>query len=103
MIGGVALPAGTFLHVVIASANRDHRQFADPDVFDVGRDPNRHIAFGHGAHFCAGNGVARMEATVAFGRLLERFPDFRRAGPTERPNRSRFRIIEKLPVTMGAN
>jgi cytochrome P450 len=97
---GKRLPAGTFFHVAIAAANRDDRQFADPDAFDVGREPNRHLAFGHGAHFCAGNALARLEARIAFGRFLDRFPNFQRAGPTVRPNRSRFRIIEELPVAL---
>ncbi len=101
-IQGETLPAGTFIHVAIAAANRDPRQFADPDVFDVAREPNRHVAFGHGIHFCAGNAVARMEAQVAFGRLLARFPRLRRAGPTVRPDRSRFRVVDELQVELLA-
>lgn len=100
-VGGQRFAAGTFLHVVIAAANRDERQFPEPDRFDVGRDPNRHIAFGHGTHFCAGNGVARMEAQIAFEKLIARFPRLRRAGPTIRPDRSRFRIVDGLPVELG--
>jgi cytochrome P450 len=99
-VAGQTLPDGTFLHVAIAAANRDERQFPDPDRFDVGREPNRHLAFGHGAHFCAGNGVARMEATVAIGKLLDRFPNFRQVAPTVRPNRSRFRVIDELMVEL---
>ncbi len=99
-IAGQRLPAGTFLHVAIAAANRDPRQFPEPDRFDIGRDPNRHLAFGHGIHFCAGNAVARMEATLAFGRLLARFPGFRRAGPTVRAPRTRFRVIEELRIDL---
>ncbi len=98
---GERLPAGTFFHVVIASANRDERQFPEPDRFDIAREPNRHLAFGHGIHFCAGNAVARMEARIAFGRMLERFPGFRRAGPTVRPERSRFRIVEELRIELA--
>jgi len=101
-VAGEALAAGTFLHVAIASANRDERQFPDADRFDVGREPNRHVAFGHGAHFCAGNGVARMEAMVAFTKLMDRFPNLRRAGPTVRPDRSRFRVIDELKVELAA-
>jgi cytochrome P450 len=71
---GERLPAGTFLHVIIASANRDPSQFADPDGLQVARDPNRHLAFGHGAHFCAGNALARLEATQAFGACSTGFP-----------------------------
>ncbi|MEZ5728349.1 MAG: cytochrome P450 [Burkholderiaceae bacterium] len=101
-VGGEHFDAGTFFHVCIAAANRDERQFPEPDRFDVGRSPNRQIAFGHGPHTCAGNGVARMEAYVAFGKLLARFPDFERAGPTVRPNRTRFRVIDELRVDLGA-
>ena len=100
-LGGIELPAGTFLHLGIAAANRDPRQFPDPEVFDVAREPNRHLAFAHGIHTCAGNSVARIEARIAFTRLLERFPRFGRAGPTVRPHRSRFRVIESLPVALG--
>ena len=99
-VAGEQLPAGTFLHVAIAAANRDPRVFAEPDSFDVGRDPNRHLAFGHGAHFCAGNAVARMEASIAFTKLLSRFPKLARAGPTVRAERTRFRVIESLPVRL---
>jgi cytochrome P450 len=99
-IQGQSLPAGSFFHLAIASANRDRRVFPDPDRFDVGREPNKHLAFGHGIHFCAGNAVARMEARVAFARLIERFPGMRRAGPTVRPDRSRFRVIDELRVEL---
>ena len=99
-IGGETFPAGTFFHVGIGSADHDDRQFPDPEIFDVGRTPNRHIAFGHGIHTCAGNAVARMEATLAFGKLLARFPNFERAGPTVRPPRWRFRIIDELKVDL---
>ena len=73
-IGGRELPAGTFVTLAIGAANRDPAQFHDPDRLDVGRKPNRHLAFGHGAHACAGMNVARLEARIAFGRLLARFP-----------------------------
>ena len=99
-LGGVDLPAGTFLHLVIASANRDRRQFDAPDTFDITRDPNRHLAFAHGIHTCAGNAVARIEAAIAFNKLLQRFPDLAPAGPTVRPHRSRFRVVEALPVEL---
>jgi cytochrome P450 len=99
-IGGQKIAAGTFLHVCIAAADHDERQFAEPERFDVGRTPNRHIAFGHGIHFCAGNAVARMEASLAFGKWLARFPDFERAGPTVRPPRWRFRVIDELKVAV---
>ncbi len=99
-IGGEYFPAGTFFHLGIGAADHDERQFPDPDTFDIARNPNRHIAFGHGIHFCAGNAVARMEASLAFGKLLARFPNFERAGPTVRPPRWRFRIIDELKVDL---
>jgi len=100
-LGGERFPAGTFFHVVIASANRDERQFRDPDRFDVAREPNKHLAFGHGIHTCAGNSVARIEAGIAFAKLLARFPDLQPAGETRRPHRSRFRVVERLPVRLA--
>lgn len=101
-IGGERFPAGTFFHLGIGAADHDERQFNDPENFDIARNPNRHIAFGHGIHFCAGNAVARMEASLAFGRLLARFPHFERAAPTVRPPRWRFRIIDELKIDLRA-
>ena len=66
--------------------------------FDVARKPNRHVAFGHGEHACAGMNVARMEARIAFSRLLARFPNLELAGKPERDRRIRFRGFRKLPV-----
>lgn len=99
-IGGVAFPEGTLVTLAIGAANRDPAQFAEPERFDVGRDPNRHVAFGHGAHACAGMNVARMEARVAFGRLLARFPTIEAAGAPERDPRIRFRGFRRLPVRL---
>jgi cytochrome P450 len=99
-IGGHAFPEGTFLTLGVGAANRDPAQFPDPDRLDVGRKPNRHVAFGHGDHACAGMNVARMEARVAFGRLLARFPKIDLAGAPERDRRVRFRGFRHLPVTL---
>lgn len=99
-LGGIELAAGSFLHLIIASADHDERQFADADQFDVSRSPNKHLAFAHGIHTCAGNSVARIEAAVAFSKLLERFPNMRRAASTKRPQRSRFRVVEQLLVRL---
>lgn len=95
---GRRLSAGSFLHLGIAAANRDPRQFADPGSFDVAREPNRHLAFGHGIHFCAGNAVARMEAMIAFAGLLDRFPTWRRISEPKRPPRARFRVVDEFWV-----
>ena len=79
-LGGVPMPAGTFITIGIGAANRDPAEFADPDRLDVAREPNRHLAFGSGAHVCAGLNVARLEGRIAIGRFLARFPGYRLAG-----------------------
>jgi len=84
VIGGVAIPAGIEINLLLGSANRDPSQFPEPDRLDVGRAENRHLAFGLGAHFCLGAPLARLEAQIAFERLLERFPKIELAGPAPR-------------------
>jgi len=69
--------------------------------FDVARKPNRHVAFGHGDHACAGMNVARMEARIAFGRLLARLSKIEPGGAPERDRRIRFRGFRKLPVRVA--
>ena len=97
-LGGRTLRAGTFITLGIGAANRDARQFAHAERFDVARKPNRHVAFGHGEHACAGMNVARMEARIAFSRLLALFTKLELNGPPERDRRIRFRGFRKLPV-----
>jgi hypothetical protein len=100
-LGGRSFPAGTFITLGVGAANRDPAQFPEPDRLDVGRKPNRHVAFGHGDHACAGMNVARLEARIAIGRLLARFPRIDRAGAAERDRRVRFRGFRHLPVRVG--
>jgi hypothetical protein len=100
-IGGRSFPAGTFVTLGVGAANRDPAQFPDPDRLDVGRKPNRHVAFGHGDHACAGMNVARVEGRIAFGRLIARYPKIALAGTPERDRRVRFRGFKHLPVTLG--
>jgi cytochrome P450 len=97
-LGGTTLPEGAFVTLGIGAANRDPRQFPEPERFDVARRPNRHVAFGHGDHACAGMNVARMEARIAFGRLLARSRRLELAGAPERDRRIRFRGFRKLPL-----
>src|SRR6185503_9818260 len=100
-VGGVAMPAGTFITIGIGAANRDPAEFPDPDRLDVAREPNRHLAFGSGAHVCAGLNVARLEGRIAIGRFLARFPGYRLAGEPVRGGRARFRGFLSIPVAVG--
>ena len=73
---GQTIPAGKLVLCVLGSANRDPGRFPDPDRFDIRRDPNPHIAFGHGIHFCLGAALSRLESRIALSDLLDRFKDF---------------------------
>jgi cytochrome P450 len=99
-VGGRSFGAGTFVTLGVGAANRDPAQFPDPDRLDVGRKPNRHVAFGHGDHACAGMNVARVEGRIAFARLLARYPKIALAGAPVRDRRVRFRGLRHLPVTL---
>jgi cholest-4-en-3-one 26-monooxygenase len=82
-----------------ASANRDESVFDDPDSFDVGRDPNPHIAFGGGGpHFCLGANLARMEIRVMYEHLLDRLPDIRQDGDVQRLQSQFINGVKHLPV-----
>jgi cytochrome P450 len=100
-IGDRTFPAGTFVTLGVGAANRDPDQFPDPDRLDIGRKPNRHVAFGHGDHACAGMNVARLEARIAIGRLLARFPRIESDGAPERDRRVRFRGLRHLPARVS--
>jgi cytochrome P450 len=99
-ISGVAMPPGTLLTLAIGAANRDPAQFSDADTLDVGRRPNRHLAFGGGPHLCAGLSLARLEGRIAVARFLARFPDYALCGFPQRGGRARFRGFLSLPVTV---
>jgi cytochrome P450 len=100
-IGNVDIPAGSFLTLAIGSANHDPAVFDRPQRIDVARKPNPHLAFGQGAHACAGMNVARLEARIAFGRLLARFPGVQLDGVPVRDRRIRFRGFRRLPVRLA--
>jgi cytochrome P450 len=94
------LPAGTLVTIGIGAANRDPAQFPEPERFDVGRKPNRHVAFGQGEHVCVGMNVARMEGRIALARLLARFGTIEPAAEPVRDRRVRFRGFRKLPLRL---
>jgi cytochrome P450 len=99
-LGEVALPPGTQITLCIGAANRDPAVFAEPQRLDIARSPNRHLAFGSGIHQCAGVGVARLEAAVAIGGFLERFPDYWLPAPPTRGGRARFRGYLRVPCRL---
>jgi cytochrome P450 len=101
-IGGVRMPPNTQVTLCIDAANRDPAQFDDPDRFDVGRAPNRHLAFASGTHQCAGMSLARLEGAVAISRFLARFPNYTLAGKLVRGGRARFRGFLSLPCHVNA-
>ena len=100
VIGGAERPAGTLITLAIGAANHDPAVFERPHLLDIARKPNNHLAFGQGAHACSGMNVARLEARVAIGRLLQRFPQLAPAGPPERDRRVRFRGFRRLPIAL---
>ncbi len=99
-MGGRVFPAGTQITLCIGSANRDPEQFPNPDVFDIARHPNRHLAFATGIHQCAGMNVARLEGRIAISRFLRRFPDYEPSAPPVRSQRVRFRGFTSIPVRL---
>jgi cytochrome P450 len=100
-LGGIIIPQGSTVHGIIASANRDDRQFGNPSEFDIARNPARHLTFGEGGHYCLGASLARIEGRVAFAHLLDQFPKLRAAVPENqlrwRPNMV-LRGLERFPV-----
>lgn len=100
-VGGVELPEGALVTLCIGAANRDPAQFANPDVLDLGRENNRHLAFGFGIHQCAGLSLARLEGRVAIGRFLARFPDYRLTAAPTRGGRARFRGFLHAPFRLA--
>jgi cholest-4-en-3-one 26-monooxygenase len=89
-LGGVAVRAGDKVTMWYPSANRDEAVFKDPEVFDVGRSPNEHLAFGVGEHFCLGASLARLELVILFEALLQRMPDITLEG---KPRRLRSNFV----------
>ncbi len=80
------------------SANRDEREFPEPFRFDIGRNPNDHVGFGLGTHFCLGANLARLEIRVMYEELLERFAGFEVTGDLQWTNNNRLVGLTHLPV-----
>ncbi len=100
-LGELTLPAGDFITLGVGAANHDPAVFERPERLNLARKPNHHLAFGHGAHACAGMNVARLEARIALGALARRYPQLDLAGPPVRDARVRFRGFSALPVRLG--
>ena len=99
-VDGVSLPPGAKLVVLYESANFDETQFTEPDVFDIERAPNDHLAFGFGAHFCLGASLARLELVVMLERVLRRLFDLELA--TDEPPRPTINGVDAMPVAFRA-
>lgn len=101
-IGDITIPRGEEIMLITGAANRDHSHFDQPDTFDISRENNRHIAFGHGIHFCLGAPLARLEGEIAVNTLLRRLPAIQLAVPADtllhRPSML-IRGLQQLPVT----
>ena len=99
-LGGHAVAPGDKVLFWEGSANRDERVFTDPQRFDVRRDPNPHVAFGHGIHYCLGANLARLEMTVLYEELLDRFATVEVAGPPEWTRSNRHTGLRHLPLML---
>ena len=97
-IRGVPIAKGESVYLAYVSANRDEEIFADPFRFDVGRDPNKHLAFGYGVHFCLGAALARMEMNSLFTELVPRLASIELAGEPELSATTFVGGLKHLPI-----
>jgi len=100
VVGDQTIRAGDKVTLWWASANRDEAVFADPFRFDIRRDPNPHLAFGHGSHFCLGANLARREMHLVFDALLDRFDEIALAGPVEWTRSNKHTGVRHMPVAL---
>ena len=102
---GTIVPAGAFVLPMIGSANRDPRVFADPHRFDIRRDPNPHVAFGHGLHFCLGAALSRLETRIALTAILARFSTIELAITDPLPPRRALHVHgpDRLPLRVACH
>jgi len=100
--GGVAMKKDDYVWLCIGAANRDPAEFPDPDRIDIGRERNKHLAFGSGIHACAGMSLGRMEARIALNEFIQRFATIEPTGTAEHHPRARFRGFVEYPVTASS-
>lgn len=102
-MGGQTIQAGALVFPMLAAANRDPDHFEEPNTFDIGRVQNKHLAFGHGIHYCIGAPLARLEGALAISAMLARLPDLQLAAADLRWRHDMaIRSLEALPVTFGS-
>jgi cytochrome P450 len=101
-VAGQRIEAGAGIVTILGAANRDPAKYEDPDRLDVRRSAVEPLSFGSGIHYCLGANLARGEAVLTIGKLLERFPRIERAGAAEFRDQFVFRGLESLPVSFGA-
>jgi cytochrome P450 len=99
-LGGYAIEPGDKVVIWEGSANRDERVFSDSMSFDIRRDPNPHLGFGHGVHFCLGANLARLEIRVLYEELFARFSDIEAAGPIEWTRSNRHTGVRHQPLLL---
>jgi len=99
-IAGNRIPAGSRMLIVYASANRDERFWDEPDRFDIGRDANGHVGFGHGTHGCAGQGLARLETQAVLRSLLQHVDHIELDGTPTRAVNNVVQRFETLPIRL---
>jgi cytochrome P450 len=103
-VDGVELKVNTVTFVIVAAANRDPEQFPNADTFDITREPNEHLAFGEGIHYCLGAPLARMEGAIAIGAALARFPGLHLLNPHRQftyKGSYFLRGLAELPMALG--
>jgi len=101
---GVTIPQGATVFNAILSANRDEAAFENPNQLDITRTPNRHLAFGHGIHYCLGAPLARLEAKIAFNTWLDRYPEMQLGMEPEQAEYAGMMMVHRLeclPVVLG--
>jgi cholest-4-en-3-one 26-monooxygenase len=101
-LGGVSVRSGDKVAMIYTSANRDEAVFVRPQEFDIHRDPNPHLSFGTGEHFCLGIHLARLEGRVFFEELFARYPEIALAGEPRRQRSNLHNALKELPVTLAS-